>query len=80
MTQSKANLIRTPVSMSEAIFELTGGIQQPGKYTHFHEILYTAADFELDECHVIKNEKIALDRCRVRQNVLLVLMKMLSKT
>ena len=43
--------------MSEAIFELTGGIQQPGKYTHFHEILYTAADFELDECHVIKNEK-----------------------
>jgi len=28
----------------------------------FHEILYTAADFELDERHVIKNEKVALDR------------------
>jgi len=24
----------------------------------FHEILYTAADFELDERHVIKNEKL----------------------
>jgi len=34
--------------------------------------LYTAADFELDERHVIKNEKVALDRLRVRQNVLLV--------
>ena len=31
----------------------------------FHEILYTAADFELDEVHVIKNEKVALDRLRV---------------
>jgi len=38
-----------------------------------HEILYTAADFELDERHVIKNEKVALDRLRVRQNVILVL-------
>jgi len=38
----------------------------------FHEILYTAADFELDERHVIKNEKVALDRLRVRQNVFLV--------
>jgi len=28
----------------------------------FDEILYTAADFELDERHVIKNEKVALDR------------------
>ena len=26
------------------------------------EILYTAADVELDERHVIKNEKVALDR------------------
>jgi len=33
---------------------------------------YTAADFELDERHVIKNEKLALDRLRVRQNVFLV--------
>ena len=31
------------------------------------KFLYTAADFELDECHVIKNEKVALDRLRVRQ-------------
>jgi len=38
----------------------------------FDEILYTAADFEMDERHVIKNEKVALDRLRVRQNVFLV--------
>jgi len=42
------------------------------KSSDFDEILYTAADFELDERHVIKNEKVALDRLRVRQNVLLV--------
>jgi len=42
------------------------------KSSDFHEILYTAADFELDECHVIKNEKVALDRLRVRQNEFLV--------
>ena len=42
------------------------------KSLDFHEILYTAADFELDERHVIKNEKVALDRLRVRQNVFLV--------
>ena len=28
----------------------------------FDEILYTTADLELDERHVIKNEKVALDR------------------
>ena len=38
----------------------------------FHKILYTAADFELDERHMIKNEKVALDRLRIRQNVFLV--------
>ena len=27
------------------------------KIIDFHEILYTVADFELDECQVIKNEK-----------------------
>ena len=27
------------------------------KSSDFHEILYTEADFELDERHVIKNEK-----------------------
>ena len=34
--------------------------------------MYTAADFELDGRHVIKNEKVALDRLQVRQNVFLV--------
>jgi len=43
------------------------------KSLDFHEILYTAADFELDERHVIKNKKVALDRLRVRQNVFLVI-------
>jgi len=42
------------------------------KSSDFHEIVYTAADFELDERHVITNEKVALDRLRVRQNVFLV--------
>jgi len=35
-------------------------------------VAYTAADFALDKRHVIKNEKVALDRLRVRQNVFLV--------
>jgi len=43
------------------------------KSSDFDEILYTAAEFELDERHVIKNEKVALNRLRVRQNVLLVI-------
>ena len=43
------------------------------KSSDFDEILYTAADFELDERHVIKNEKVALDRLRVRQNAFLVI-------
>ena len=43
------------------------------KSSDFREILYTAADFELDERHAIKNEKVALDRLRVRQNVFVVL-------
>jgi len=38
------------------------------KSPDFHEILYTAADFELDEHDVIKNEKVALDRLRVKQD------------
>ena len=42
------------------------------KLSDFHEILYTAADFELDERHVIKNKKVALDRLQVWQNVFLV--------
>jgi len=43
------------------------------KSSDFHEILYTAADFELDKRHMIKNEKVALDRLRARQSVFLVL-------
>jgi len=43
--------------------------QDGEKSSDFDEILYTAADFELDERHVIKNEEVALDRLRVRQNV-----------
>jgi len=35
------------------------------KSSDFDEILYIVADFELDECHVIKNKKVALDRLRV---------------
>ena len=34
--------------------------------------MYTVADFELGERHVIKNKKVALDRLQVRQNVFLV--------
>ena len=42
-----------------------------------NEILYTAADFKVDEHHVIKNEKVALDRLRVRQNVFLLCLRLL---
>jgi len=44
------------------------------KSSDFHEILHTAAYFEPDERHValIPNEKVALGRLRVRQNVYLV--------
>jgi len=42
------------------------------KSSDFHEILYTAADFELDKRHAIRHEKVALDGLRVRQNVFLV--------
>jgi len=42
------------------------------KSSDFDEILYPAADFELDERHVIKYEKVAVDSLRVRQNVFVV--------
>ena len=48
------------------------------KWSDFHKILFTAADFELDERHVIKNEKVTLDRLRVRQNVFLVIIIIIS--
>ena len=47
------------------------------KSSDFDEILYTTADFERDERHVIKNEKVALDRLRVRHNVFLVVVVIL---
>ena len=43
------------------------------KSSDFDEILYTAADFELDKRHVIKNKTVALDRLRVRQNIFVVM-------
>jgi len=42
------------------------------KSSDFHEILYTAADFELDERYLIKNEEVPLDKLTVRHNVVLV--------
>jgi len=42
------------------------------KSSDCHEILYTAADIALNERHMIKNEKVALGKLRVRQNVFLV--------
>ena len=54
-----------------AILQIVISPYLSGKSSDFHEILYTA-DFELDERHAIKNEKVALDRLRVRQNVFLV--------
>jgi len=55
-----------------AILKIDISLYLSEKSSDFDEILYTAADFELDECHMIKNEKVALDRLRVRQNVFLV--------
>jgi len=49
------------------------------KSSDFDEILYTVADFELDERHVIKTEKVALDRLRVWQNVFLVSVIIMGK-
>ena len=51
------------------------------KSSDFDEILYTAADFELDERHVIKKwKKVALDRLRVRQNIFLVIIIIITTT
>jgi len=55
-----------------AIFKINISPYLSKKSSDFHEILYTAADFELGECYVITNEKVALDRLRVRRNVFLV--------
>jgi len=62
-----------PRWLTAAILKIVIWPNLSGKSSNFDEILYTAADFELDERHVINNEKVALDRLRVRQNVLLVI-------
>jgi len=46
---------------SAAILKIVISSYLSEKSSDFDEILYTAADFELDERHVIKNEKVALD-------------------
>jgi len=61
-----------PRRRTAAIFKIDISPYLSEKSPDFHEILYIAADFELDEQHVIKNEKVTLDRLRVRQNVFLV--------
>ena len=55
-----------------AIFKIDISPYLSEKSSDFHEISYTTADFELDERYLIKNEKVALDILRVRQNVFLV--------
>ena len=61
-----------------AILKITISPYLSEKSSDFDEILYTAADFQLDERHVIKNEKAALNRLRVRENVFLVTIKVVS--
>jgi len=61
-----------------AILKIVISPYYSAKSSDFHEILYTAADYELDERHVIRNEKVALDRLRVRQNVFVVIDKVIK--
>ena len=63
-----------------AILKIVISLYVCEKSSDFDEILYTTADFELDERHVIKNEKVALDRLRVWQNVFLVNDKIIQLT
>jgi len=52
------------LSRNVAILKIVISSYLSEKSSDFDEILYTAADFELDD-HVIKNEKVALDKLRV---------------
>jgi len=61
-----------PRWQTAAILKIDISLYLGEKSSDFHEILYTAADFKLDERHVIKNEKFASDRLQVRLNVFLV--------
>ena len=55
-----------PGLWTAAIFKIDILPHLSEKSSDFDEILYTAADFELNERRMIKNEKVALDRLRVR--------------
>ena len=56
-----------------AILKIDISIYLSEKLSDFDKILYAAADFELDELvALVPNEKVVLDRFRVRQNVYLV--------
>jgi len=55
------------------IRNLTGSCGQQQRLREWSRmVLKQLQDGELGERHVIKNEKVALDRLRVRQNVFLV--------
>ena len=58
-----------------AIFKIDISPYFSEKSSDFHDILYTAADFELDERHVIKNEKVALDRLQFDRTYFLLTWK-----
>jgi len=58
--------------MAAAILKIVISPYLSEKSSDFDEIFHIAADFELDERHVIKTEKVALDRLRIRQNIFLV--------
>jgi len=51
-----------PIWRTAAILKIDISPYLSEKSLDIHEILYTAADFELDERHVMKNEKVVLDR------------------
>ena len=51
-----------PIWRTAAILKIIISPYLSEKSSNFDEILYTAADFELDERHLIKNEEVALDR------------------
>ena len=51
-----------PIWRTAAILKIDISPYLSEKSSDIHEILYTAADFELDERHVMKNEKVVLDR------------------
>ena len=58
-----------PIWRTAAILKIDISPYLSEKSLDIHEILYTAADFELDERHVMKNEKVVLDRLWVRRNI-----------